>query len=176
MNGRPLRCYRFPLVRLYFDYFHTQRDFQDQPPHKLLFPNKPKRWGIAQGTRNIPHSTVETTVVNNYGVWNICIKRPERILERQHWKKWRHAGRPMPIRDYVIKQRNIYPKQFENYAESWMRTRIFYQRGFVEPKPNRYGGYPAVIQEEIDRGINRTCFDTVDSIRFKRQDSGLTAI
>jgi hypothetical protein len=82
----------------------------------------------------------------------------------------------MPIRDYVIRQRNLYPKQFENYAENWMRARVFYKKGFVTPNVGRYGGYPAVIQEEIERGINRTSFDTVDSIRFKRQDSGLTAI
>lgn len=176
INGRSLRCYRFPLVRLYYDYFHTQKDLQDQPPHKLLFSNKPKRWRVGEGTRNIPHSTAPTRVVNNYGVWNICIKRADRILERQYWRKWRHDNRPMPIRDYVIRQRNIYPKQFEKYAEWWMHGRIFLTRGFINPKVDRYGGYPALIQEEIDHSVNRTCFDTVESIRFKRQDSGLTKI
>ena len=176
LNGRPLRCYRFPLVRLYYDYFHTQRVLQDQPPHKLLFSNNPKRWQRGQGTRNIPHSTVETEIVNNYGVWNICIKRPERILERQYWRKWRAAGRLVPIRDYVVEQTDIYPKQFEKYAAWWLHGRIFYKRGFVVPKPNRYGGYPALIQEEIAVGINRTSFDTVDSIRLKRKEAGLTEL
>lgn len=176
MNRKSLECYRYPLIRLYYDYFHTQRNFQHQPAHKLLFSNNPKCWDIAKGTRNIPFSTVPIKTVGLNAVWNCCIKRPERILERQYWKQWRGAGRPGTVREYAIQKRDIFPKQFVKYAEWWLYGRVFLRRGFIAPKVEEYGGYPAVIQEEIDAGVNRTSMDTVDSIREKRIDAGLSQV
>ena len=125
---------------------------------------------------NIPHTRVGTKTVKWNAVWNICIKRPERIFVRQFWRQWRAAGRPGTVKEFIIRKVGIYPKRFDEYAAHWLYDKVFLRKGIINAQPQKYGGLPAVIQEELDLGINRNCFDLVETIRKKRIKAGLSEI
>jgi glycosyltransferase involved in cell wall biosynthesis len=172
--------YAFPLIRLYYDYFHVPNKMPQQPTHKLLYPNKPiKAWTIASGTRNLPdHSCPRENLSSLFAVWNIGIKRPVRMLNRKFWKQFRQRSKDVSraTDTFVARWKGVPEEELEAYAEDWIK-KVMGKKGLHSPPDlEKYDGYPAVIQEEIDNGINRTALDTVDTIRCNRLNAGLSAI
>jgi len=177
VGSEKIMTYKFPLIRLFYDYEHTSAKLPFQPPHKTLYCNNPQVWAPAAGTRNLPTSLARENALRTWwGVWNICIKRPERIYERQFWPQWRHAGRVKPRREWIAEHRGFELRDFNQVAEKWLLRKVFETDDCPNPEVWRFWDYPAVIREEIDRGVIRNCLDTVDSIREKRVKAGLEPI
>jgi glycosyltransferase involved in cell wall biosynthesis len=137
-----------PQTILAGDLLHTCPPYK-QPPHSFLYQNN-NTFYPAELRRDVPEMIGVKIPLSKVYKFNCRVKSPKRAFLRQYWAEWCQTTNAFEkygsLEEYV--KAKLGSKSLDYYAKEWydryMRTLELYD-------PKKYGYYPKVIREYIDK-------------------------
>lgn len=142
--------YRAPMNYLYRDLLHTQKKKTRLPGHMFLYHNN-GTFSLRPAKRDLPGYKGNLVNLEKVYKFNCNVKSPKRMFLRNHWYDWSKtdAHETYTIEEFVRRKLDV--PDLTPVIEEWYNKRM--GENLVRYDETKYGYYPKVIREYIERGL-----------------------